>query len=252
MARLGCWLGVALMLVAFVALFALIVLPVIGPFRDNTMLMNLQAVINCPPGYTFENEFETFRPRPGETIDAATGFCISPEGERIQQSDDEVMRFVGIAIAAFVVPFIIGLILFIVAFGAMTRNRVSTAFRTGNMPFGINLNPVQSPRGSSMTYVTAAADNIDPKTAEWVKNTMGIDLDALQASGRLQQGDTPVVYTSNWHNNPAPENSVSTGSVSGSGSLSERLKQIDDARAQGLISLEEYERLRKAILDDMG
>jgi hypothetical protein len=253
MARLGCWFGVALMLLAFAALFSLVVLPVLGPFRDNAILMSLQAAISCPAGYTFENEFTTYRPSPGETIDAATGYCISPEGERIQQTADEQGSFIMVAMGSFAIPFVVGLLLFIFAVNAMTTRRVRTTFQTGNLPFGLNTNTRQSRDGNtSVTYVSATADQVDPKTAEWIKNTMGIDLDELQASGRLHQGDTPVIYTSNWHNNPSPDSSTSaTPGSNSSTSLSERLKQIDDARAQGLLSLDEYDRLRKNILDDM-
>jgi hypothetical protein len=249
MARLGCWLGVLLMAVAFAALFALIVLPVIGPFRDNATLMSLQAAISCPEGYNFENEFTTYS-RPGETMDVATGYCISPDNEqRIQLTGDQQGRFILISIGAFVIPFITGLILFIVAVGTMSRNQVSTAFRTGNMAFGMN--PGRSAGRGNVTYVSTTADNLDPKTAEWIKRTTGLDLDALQQSGQWQAGDTPVIYASNLTSNGASHSNTAANTSSGI-SLSERLKQIDDAREQGLITREEYERLRKAILDDMG
>jgi hypothetical protein len=253
MARLGCWLGVVLILLSIVAMAALVVLPVLGPFRDNATLMSLQAAINCPAGYTFENEFTTYS-RPGETIDAATGYCISPEGERIQQTGDQQGRFILIAMAAFVVPFVVGLILSIVSFNMIAAARVISVARTGNLPFGRG--STQSQGGNaSVTYVTATADKIDPKTVDWIKQTTGIDLDELQNSGQLQNGDTPVLFTSAWSGNAASNGGVahrpgSSDTIRPS-TLSERLKQIDDAREQGLISLDEYERLRKSILDDM-
>lgn len=43
---------------------------------------------------------------------------------------------------------------------------------------------------------------------------------------------------------------TATATKSGKGSLAERLKEIEDARQVGLISSEEYDRLRKEILDD--
>jgi hypothetical protein len=42
-----------------------------------------------------------------------------------------------------------------------------------------------------------------------------------------------------------------TGQATSGGSLSDKLKELDDARQQGLISQSEYDRMRQAILDNM-
>ncbi len=239
MGRLGCWLGFFLMTLAMVAMFALVVLPVIGPFRDNATLMSLQAAINCPPGYTFENEFTTYS-RPGETMDVATGYCISPDNEkRTELTPEQQGRFFLIAVGVFVIPFIIGLFMFIAGVNVMTHNSVRSAVQTGRIPF-VNTGPVQSP-GTSVSYVTTSSGNpIDPKISAMIRRTTGLDLDELHQQAHAQ-GSASVMSVSDWSDNT---------NLSG-GSLSERLKQIDDARDQGLISKEEYERLRKAILNDL-
>lgn len=244
MGRLGCWLGFSLMAFAMAAMFALIVLPVVDPFRDNATLMSLQAAINCPSGYTFENEFERYYPRPGETVDVATGFCVSPEGERIEQTADEQGRFVLIAIAAFTIPFIVGLFLLIGGVNMMTRNSIRSAVQTGSIPY-VTSGPVQSPR-SDVSYVTSSvsgssADTIDPRISAMIRRTTGLDLNELQRQAREEHQVSSVMSSSDWSDN---------ANLSG-GSLSERLKQLDDARDQGLISKEEYERVRKAILNDL-
>lgn len=241
MGRFGC----LLMILAFVALAALVVLPVIGPFRDNSTLMSLQAAINCPPGYTFENEFQTFRPRPGETIESATGYCISPDGEtRTQLTADEQGRFFIIAIGSFVVPFIVGLFLFI---GAVTRATTGklvgkTMFGDQNLavPVGEANSRAQAFVNSRIyTQVASGQTKVDANTAEWVKKLTGVDIDYAP--------DGSVQITMPGQDTPMTVQSTHFGGVT----LSERLKQLDDAKAQGLISQAEYDKLRQAALDEL-
>lgn len=66
----------------------------------------------------------------------------------------------------------------------------------------------------------------------------------LMTTGTPVNFGTPSNYgtSASFGSSPAP---------SAGRTLSERLKQIDDARNQGLITADEYDRLRKEILDEM-
>lgn len=61
---------------------------------------------------------------------------------------------------------------------------------------------------------------------------------------------TPTLIANGTPVNFGTPASFGTQAPSAGRSLSERLKQIDDARNQGLITAEEYDRLRKEILDE--
>lgn len=206
MTRLGC----SLMILAMILMLALIVLPVIGPFRDNALLMSLQAAINCPPGYTFENEFNTSRPSPGTTVESATGYCISPEGQRTRLSSNEQERFILIATGAFVIPFLLGTFVVIVGANRATKQKAKT------------------------TRVTSFG---------------GIDIVTMGDQIRVNMPgiDEPIVVDKNATS--SAKTFVMTSNLSGdSDSLANRLRQLEEARDQGLITAEEYHQLRQEIL----
>ncbi len=233
-------LGVFFIIVAVIAMAALIVLPVIGPFRDNSLLMSLQAAINCPPGYTFENEFDTYRPRPGETVESATGYCISPDGDREQLTEDGQIRFLLIAVAAFVVPFLIGLFMLI---GGMSRNVTKRA-----MNYAMN-NPTSryaNMMGISSTKAdtTSPPVSVDPQLAQMIQNMTGIDIEQAVASGKAQ-------VTTFQSDNLPPSARFSVGGADSTESLTERLRQLEEAKNAGLITQEEYDQKRREILDAM-
>ncbi|MCU0497413.1 MAG: SHOCT domain-containing protein [Anaerolineae bacterium] len=212
MARFGC----LLMAMSMVLMFALIVLPVIGPFRDNPILMSLQAAINCPPGYNFENEFDSYRPSPGTTVEAATGFCISPEGQRTELTSAQQERFILISTGGFVFIFILGVFAMIV---------------------GVNRTVAQA---ADISHTTSFA-GIDIVTqGDRIRvNMPGISEPiVLDKNKNTAQGAQTFVVTSNLSND-------------GTGSLAERLHQLEEARDQGLITSEEYQRMRQMILDNL-
>lgn len=233
MARLGFFF----IIVSVVAMAALIVLPVIGPFRDNSFLMSLQAAINCPPGYTFENEFDTYRPRPGETVESATGYCISPDGDREQLTEEGQIRFILIAVGAFVVPFLLGLFMVI---GGMSRNVTKRA-----MNYAMN-NPTSryaNMMGISSTKAdtTSAPVSVDPQLAKMFQNMTGIDIEQAVASGKAQ--------VTSYQSDDLPPSA--RFSVESTESLTERLRQLEEAKNAGLITQEEYDQKRREILDSM-
>lgn len=255
MGRLGCFFIV----IAVVAMAALVVLPVIGPFRDNALLMSVQAAINCPSGYTFENEFTTYNPRPGEIIEAATGYCISPTGQRTQMNDDAQGRYFLIAAGAFVVPFLIGLFMIIGASNRATNRRMQdtmggapagqTLFGSSNLAVPVNSTVINSPPGT----LHVQGNQLDPAAAEAVRRMTGIDMQRNpDGSVRVQMPGMSQPITVQGSRNQPPT-VISSSSTAGFGgvTLAERLKQLDEAKTQGLISQEEYDRLRQAILDEM-
>jgi hypothetical protein len=115
MARLGCGLGVLLMILAFVALFAIVVLPVFPGIGDTPIMLTLQGVFFCPPGQTYDQEYSSTSIRPGESFLGINGFCTDEDGERRAFTAAQNERRIVVAAATFLVPFLIGILLFVLA-----------------------------------------------------------------------------------------------------------------------------------------
>ncbi|MDX2137581.1 MAG: hypothetical protein SF123_05755 [Chloroflexota bacterium] len=117
MARLGCGLGVLLMVLGFVALFLIVMLPVIPGIGDLPPLLTLQGALFCPPGHTYDQEYMSTSVRPGETFLSVNGFCTDESGERRAFTAEQDDRRIAVSAATFLVPFLIGIFLFIFTIG---------------------------------------------------------------------------------------------------------------------------------------
>lgn len=241
MGRMGCLLGVLLILVALAGLFLVVVLPVIPGIGNTPFLLNIQGALFCPAGHTYEQEQEQLRTRPGETFFMVNGFCITAEGERIPFSQEQETQRLIVSALIFTVPFLIGLLFATLSIGRMTRRAAGTL--VGQMA---------GTKGGGTPQVmwqtsTRTMDMSDESLAE-VKRLTGIDIQPAGDGFRVQMAgrDEPITVF---------EASSAAMRMPGAGgeeaSLAERLKQLDEARDKGLISSEEYDRLRQAILDSL-
>jgi hypothetical protein len=118
MARLGCLLET----LSMIALFLLIVLPVIPLFEDSEFFDNILKPVVCPDGEIRREQYQT-------TDSEGTGYnmnvyCEDNEGDEV----DVTMQWFGIGIAAFLIPFLIGLFMMITGFNKGVRGMM------GGMP----------------------------------------------------------------------------------------------------------------------
>lgn len=171
MARFGC----LLIILGVFLLFAVIVIPVL-PFLDNNAAIDgyLNPLI-CQPGEKIIRELYSEPGMDGGTNFSMDVYCL----DREEQRRDETGRWALTGGVGFIVPFMVGLLLFINGFSRRARTM-----------------------GSTSTF-----------------------------------GESPSVL-------------VNVLRAEGEKSLAERLHQLQEARDKGFITLEEYDRLRKEILDD--
>lgn len=238
MARMGCLLGVLLILAAVAALFAVVVLPVIPGVGDTPALMSLQGALFCPAGTTYGHERSSYSYRPGETYLALESYCVDAEGQQNPFSQEqEGQRFI-ISAAGFVVPFLIGLFLLIFSISRMTR--------AAPLALSGAMSVVGRPQASFQSLDLRGA------SPDQIRQMTGFDIQRTSDGVRVQMPgmEEPMVFN---QGGTQPLVIGSAGSTSGDNrpSLTERLKQLEDARDQGLLSADEYEKLRKAILESL-
>lgn len=192
-------LGCLLLIVSIVVMAVLVVLPVLGPFENNPLLMSVQTILHCPAGSRFEQEFTNYSDFRGQARQA-TSYCVDAEGQRTRVPDE---RLLVAGALGFVIPFLIGLFLLI---GGISRSvsRRAASFAS----IGVN-----------------AGDDV-------------IDVGGMKV--RISQSP-PIVFG-------ASTTSIPSG-ASGESSLTAKLQQVKEALDKGLITQDEYDRLRKEILD---
>ncbi len=232
MKSLGCLLLVASMVVMAV----LVVLPVLGPFENNPLLMSVQTALHCPAGSRFEQEFTNYSDFRGSAR-VATSYCVDAEGQRTRVSDE---RLLIAGALGFTVPFIIGLFLFVGGISRSVTRRVAAftsagaagddVIDVGGMKVRIS-QPQPIVVGSSKSSTRTSDSSPDVSVSE----DGVIDVGGMKV--RISQSPPIVVGTS------------TTSVPGGAGSLTEKLQQLKEALDKGLITQDEYDRLRKEILD---
>jgi hypothetical protein len=227
-------LGILLMLIAFAALFLIVLLPTMSP--ENPFVLNMLEAVVCDPGQKAEVEVQVTHDSDG------TGYtpiltCIGREGERIDASG----KHFGIGVVTFIVPFLLGLFLTIAGAGRRSRITPQTVWMPGSNPqqVGFTSGAVSS---SSMSSGTVFNSSPKIEVKDGVLNVDGIEIrmDGLKPEHlKVFEGLSPVVMT---------------GSMSASGgavTLAAKLKEIQEARDSGLITNAEYDKLRQEILDKL-
>ncbi len=187
-------LGIVLMIVGFVALFGIIVIPVLPPTEDNASINNYLQTLLCNPGEKFVREQYQTRDKDGTNY-SMTPYCVNSERQR----EDVTGKWVLYGGGGFTLFFLLGLMLTII--GAKRA--------------------VQSQAGVFIPQYTSGTIN-----------GFGVNLDGL-TSEKLKTLNAQM-------------QAFSTG-----GDLATKLKQLQDAKDKGLISTDEYDRLRQRILDDV-
>lgn len=114
LSRLGCGLGVLLMGLAMVALFGLVVLPVVPATEGNTTIDRALGLVLCRSGETLARDLYS-RPATGGGVQfSMTVDCIGLDGV----TRNVTGLWTAVSMAAFVLPFLLGLTLAIFSFVA--------------------------------------------------------------------------------------------------------------------------------------
>lgn len=207
MSKLVLIIGIILMVISFPILF----LGIAGT-ENPTVERILQSSVCRPPEKIVQvigpYEYDSFDNSYGQSI---TFYCEIEPGQR----RDVTLPAVGIIGGAFVVPFVLGLMMVIAATSSMTR-RAARNYSAGFTPVG----PFGNTQPSTVIDLRGNSGEIPPHAQKILENVFG--------------------NAFNW-----------ATTATNPDSLSEKLTQLQDARDKGLISEEEYQRVRQAILDTM-
>lgn len=206
----------------------------------------------CQEGEEFTQWIGSYIPRSaGSGGGYETAFyCTNSKGDE----RDVTLNAIGIIAGSFAIPLIISLIMFFVGGGMMVKNRMKAAMQ-GNSSFGgtwVNTSQPQMQvfdlRDGSYQGGEVPAEKI--AQAKQILNSFGVD-NFSKVTVTTSGGEIPPEKMEQVQQilNSFGLNNMATGSSGGS--LTERLKQVEDARQQGLISQSEYERLRQEILDNL-
>jgi hypothetical protein len=200
MRRIGCLLGVFLIVFSFVAMAVLVVIPVLPFGENNPTLMAIKGALLCAPGQNYVMEGRNFSDvrGSGRTFQV---YCVKEDGTKINVMDKDFL----VSIIAFVVPFLIGLFLII----------------------SLSVSAAQRQARRAMQGVPSAK-----LTDKGVISVGGMQI-------RVQPGMSASSAGSEFfHAQKQPLD------------LAGKLEQIEEARTKGLITQDEYDRMRKHILDE--
>jgi hypothetical protein len=201
--------GCLLSIIGFVAMFALFVIPVMPPFADNATIDGYLTPLICREGETIEREQYSYEDSEGTSYSMEV-YCVDDDGER----RDETTRWEIMSAAATVPTLGIGILLFVLGVNINARRKKATATNLANYPSGthVDLDSTNAPFGAGTSSMFGSSDP-----------------SASFGSGMVS--------------------SSSSSSSSAGKSLAERLQELQDARDAGMVTADEYDRLRKEILD---
>jgi hypothetical protein len=221
-------MGRFLLLLALLLLgTAIFLLVILVQGADNEWAKLIFQTALCTDGEELVQWTGNYVPRSGSNRYSGyeTAFyCEDNEGEQ----RDVTLQTVGIMGAGFAVPFVISLILFLISISMMVSNRVKSFTK-------------------NVFDMSGAMSGGNAVVSQYGNRTV-IDL----RDGTYQGGEIP------------PEKLAQVQQImdsfglpnffegaGGGNTLSERLQQLEDARREGLITDDEYQRLRQSILDDL-
>ncbi len=208
-------LGIFLIVISMVLLFIVIE-------EDSPLTLQLVTALHCGEGEKATQELGSYIPRSGTSSGGRPVwfYCINAEGIERDITAQGFFTMAGV----FVIPFLTGLLMLI--------GGVTAAARAGTKQF-LQATQIQ---GATVTFrdpetlVTSQA-NLTPEQQVRMEQAFNM-LDKMMPGLKENLNVTTVQST-------------------GSGDLTTRLKQLEDARQQGLITQSEYDRLRQQILDDL-
>ncbi len=215
--RIRLFVGIALMVLAFIFLFGFIVFPVIPQLADAPVFDRFLGAILCPPDQTL------VRDQYSQIFGSEQQFSMNVA---CQDSNEKLTDVTGkweqIGLVGYVVPFLIGLLLTITSAGGLAKRKLMSIVT----PYtGGDLSEIMSQVKASARSDDSVGVALNQLTSQLASELTPEKIAALQQRVRVIQNSKP--------------------------DFTDKLKQIQEAHTSGLISDEEYERLRQKILDDL-
>lgn len=211
--------GILLMGVGFVMLFAVIVIPVLPQTNDSAAVTNYLTPLLCNAGEKLIREQYQGYARDGGTNYSMTPYCVNSE----HQKEDVTGRWVLLGVGGFLVPFLLGLLITIVSASLAQQRWLNQGVpnSSGGRDFAIYSS------GNGVRNVDFSDGTLKVNGFEIKMDGLTQDkINALKAQMQTMSG--------------------------GGGDLTSRLKQLQEAKDNGLITSDEYDRARQKILDDIG
>lgn len=258
MNRLGCLLGILLVLLSIGVLAVMVVLPVIGSFRDDPNVLAIQSALNCPSGHTFEPVDPQAEILVGEDLALATGYCISPAGQRSPITSEHQIGLILITVVLFLVPLLSGLALGVMGFmsgkasALASQPELTIPVRHDDVVY-THPKPATSPAVPPTPGPSVAA----PPPAPMPSPPEPLS-DPTPAAAMPPAPPAPDLTPAA----PMPDAPMPTGPTAHSVQAAEkpptqplsrvdRLKQLLADYEQGLINDEQFDRLYKSLNDDL-
>ncbi|MEZ4669221.1 MAG: SHOCT domain-containing protein [Anaerolineae bacterium] len=222
-------LGVVLIIAAVVFLIIAVVVPVVPNTADNKAIDDFMARILCNPGESLVREQYVTRDSDG-TGYSATIYCINNERQRREATDKWILG----SMAIFGISLCAGIAFIIWGSMRAARSVQTTVYATSGSKVGQPGVTVQ--QFSSFGDSSSPIDGLEINEGGIKFGGMEIRMDSL-TSERVQTLRQQM------------QSAMQSGT--GSGDLSSKLRQLQEARDAGLITGDEYERLRKEVLDNL-
>ena len=114
-------LGIALMVFAFVILGLFIIAPAVFKMDDAPLLKNIVQTLACQPGETLSASYSTYD-TPTSSTRSTDLSCVNSE----KQSRDVSGQLIGIGAVGYLVPFLVGLFMTLLAGNSFDKKGYST------------------------------------------------------------------------------------------------------------------------------
>lgn len=256
MGRVG--FGCLLIILAMVALIGIIVIPVI-PDLDAPTNASIDAYLGtllCNKNETIVRDQYQTRDSDGTSY-SMNVFCQAAEGD----PKDVTPKWVLYGIGGFLVPFLIGLLLFIVGMAARARRSISNL--TGGVINPVGMSGVSFGGGlGTLSGSSRQPQVFASRTSQWDgsgRTPAGMPAAVEYSDGVLRVGGMEInmgaltpeqVEALRRQGQEFIQAAKAGGVVEDKTNLVARLKELQEARDSGLITSLEYDRMRQEILDN--
>ena len=213
-------LGLLFIGLAVAVLFAVIVIPVLPSTEDSATVNDYLTPLLCQPGEKLIREQYHMRDSRGTSY-SMTPYCVNSERQR----EDVTGRWVLIGGGGFAVLLLIGIFVIIAGATAAARRLTSQTFQAFPNSYG----------GTDFTVINSSGNT--PKNIDFSNGTLKINGFEIKMDGLTQDKINAL--------------KAQMQANMGGGDLTTKLKQLQEAKDNGLISSDEYDRLRQKILDDV-
>jgi hypothetical protein len=171
-------------------------------------------------------------------------YCVNDTGARREVT----VEGIGIGAIAFIFPFLFGLFLLLWGISGMIRGRSRRMDEVVGVPTASTFaglgGPISTPKVTTSTY---EFDFDQPG-----KSATVITMNGQQVTQADLPPETAQLVNQVLNNLGGMMNSASTWTMPTGGDLTDKLRQLQDAKDKGLLSQDEYDRLRQEILDNLG